>query len=757
MTLRLELFGALRLVRESGAVVPVPRRRAALLALLVEAGDRGLARDKLLAYLWPDSATDQARHSLDQALYELRREGGQGVFVGTSPLRLNADLVASDYDLFNRAIDRGGFEAGIEQYRGPFLDGFFLSDAPEFERWAESTRARMRDRYGFALEQLATQASSAGDHHAAAKWWRAFASHDPMRSRGAIGLMNALLASGDRAAALQHARTYETLVRAELDSEPDAAVSALATRIREMRDERTTHLAEVSQGTTEAVTAPRISRASQRHLGVWAAAAVVLLAVMLALSTRPFSRSNAGRDPRGIAVMPFLNMSGTPNDEYLSDGLTEELTSAIAKLNGLHVIGRTSTFALKDAHLDTRQLGDTLHVATVVEGGLRRSANRIRLTVRLLDAATGYQVWARTYEGSEAEVWSMEDAAVREIAQALHVQPTGTSTAISGRLSTASLPARDAYLKGRFLWQRRSAGSLRRALAFYGEATAHDPTFARAYAGIADAYTSLGVGNLTDNPPDVYFDSARTAAERAIALDSSLAEAHASLGQIQILYALDWDGGTRSLARAEAIDSTYASIYEFRTELYEWRGQGDSAVAESERGLRLDPLGLNANVESGRALFFAHRYDEAITRLRRTQDLDSNFARVYMVLGEVYSMMGRHADAARELRRAIALTSGASRALSLLGAAYAVAGDDAKALEIIAELTRRAKTRYVPALDFAIVEVGRDNRDEAFRWLNKAYDDHSLRPYIAGPEFDRLRGDARYGAFLAKLRLRGAR
>jgi tetratricopeptide (TPR) repeat protein len=419
----------------------------------------------------------------------------------------------------------------------------------------------------------------------------------------------------------------------------------------------------------------------------------------------------------------------------------------------VNVIGRTSTFALKGARLDTRQLGDTLHVATLVEGSLRRTADGFRMTVRLLNASTGYQLWAGAYEGTEDEVGSLENAAVREIARALHVDTTRTANPALAHASTASMAARDAYLRGRFLWQKRSAGSLRKAIQFYGEATAHDPNFARAYAGIADAYTSLGVGNLTDNPPDVYFDSARTAAERALALDGGLAEAHASLGQIQILYALDWPGGTQSLARAQAIDSTYPAIYEFRTELYEWRGEGDSAVAESERGLRLDPLSLNLNVEGARALFFARRYDDALTRLRRTQELDPNFPRVYMVLGEVYSTIGRHADAIRALQHAISITSGASRALSLLGAAYATAGNDTKAREVLAELERRAKTRYVPALDFAIVQVGRDDRDEAFKWLNRAYDDHSIRPYITGPEFDRLRSDPRYALLLTKLRL----
>ena len=755
MTLRLEVFGGLRLVREGGALVSVPRRRAALIALLIEAGDRGLARDKLLGYLWPESSTDQARHSLDQALYELRREGGQQLFLGTSPIRLNSELVSSDLEAFDRAIDAGSYERAVEQYRGPFLDGFFLSDAPEFERWVESTRARMADRYASCLEQLATQAARNGDHVGASRWWRAYAVHDPLRSRGAIGLMSALAAAGDRAAALQHARTYETLVRQELESEPDAAVTALANEIREARDAPSLVAAHPpAASTTSAVQQPasRATALQRRRLGVGIAFVALLFAVLV-VAMRSFRPPRALRDPRGIAVMPFINLSGTPNDEYLSDGLTEELTSAIAKLSGLHVIGRTSAFALKGSRLDSRQIGDTLHVATLVEGGLRRSGDRLHLTVRLLNAADGYQLWAGAYEGSENEVWSMENSAVQEIARVLHADRPHHETGASLPPSAASMAARDAYLMGRFLWQRRSSAGLRRALELYAEATARDPTFARAYAGMADSYTSLGVGNLTDNPPDVYFDSARTAAERALALDSELAEAHASLGQIQILYAMDWPGGARSLARAQAIDSTYAAIYEFRTELYEWRGQGDSAVAESLHGLHFDPLSLNLNVESGRALYFAHRYDDAITQLRRTLELDSTFARAYMLMGEVYSTIGRHADAIRNLQHAIALTSGASRGLSLLGAEYGVAGEDAKAQGVLAELERRAKTRYVPALDFAIVHVGRDDRDQAFKWLDRAYDDHSMRPYIRGPEFDRLRGDPRYAALLRKLRL----
>ena len=235
MTLRLTTFGNLSITRGDETLGPAAsqRRRLALLALLAVAGERGLPRDKILAYLWPETGEEKARHSLTQSLYALRRDLREDeLFIGTADLKLNSAVISSDVADFSDAMTRRELERAVALHAGAFLDGCYLSDAPEFERWAEDERTGFKQQVASALETLATTASAAGDHRGAAEWWRRLASLDPLDSRIAVGLMTALAASGNTAGALQHARIHETLIRSELDAAPDASVLRLAERLR---------------------------------------------------------------------------------------------------------------------------------------------------------------------------------------------------------------------------------------------------------------------------------------------------------------------------------------------------------------------------------------------------------------------------------------------------------------------------------------------------------------------------------------------
>jgi DNA-binding SARP family transcriptional activator len=228
---RLETFGGLALVDGAGAVVGAQHRRLALLAVLAAAGPRGVTRDKAVAYLWPESPAENARHALEQLLYALRRQIDAALFVGTDPLRLNPRVIASDLTEFEAALERGDPSGAVALYRGPFLDGFYLGDAGEFERWVESERARLAERYAAALERLGRRAAEEGDRVAAVETWRKAVALDPLSSRAMLGLMTALAAAGERAVAIRHGRAYEALVRHELGAEPAKAVSTLLRRL----------------------------------------------------------------------------------------------------------------------------------------------------------------------------------------------------------------------------------------------------------------------------------------------------------------------------------------------------------------------------------------------------------------------------------------------------------------------------------------------------------------------------------------------
>lgn len=228
---RLETFGGLAFLDGAGAVVGTQHRRLALLALLASAGPRGITRDKLVAYLWPESPSENARHALEQLVYALRRQANGALFLGTDPLHLNPRVFTSDLAEFEVALERGDLTGAIALYRGPFLDGFYLGDAGEFERWVEAERARLAERYAVALERLGRRAAEEGDRMAAVETWRKAVALDPLSSRAMLGLMTALAAAGERAVAIRHGRAYEALIRQELGAEPAKAVSTLLRRL----------------------------------------------------------------------------------------------------------------------------------------------------------------------------------------------------------------------------------------------------------------------------------------------------------------------------------------------------------------------------------------------------------------------------------------------------------------------------------------------------------------------------------------------
>ena len=296
------------------------RKALALLALLGSAGRRGLSRDKLIAYLWPDSPTENALHSLTQLLYSLRRDlGVESLFLGTAELSLNPELMAVDLVEFTTALEAGDFMRAVGVYGGPFLDGFFLSGAPEFEHWVEGERARLAQRQLGALQSLAEAAARDGDVAGASRWWLQLARADPLNARIAVSCMEALAAAGDRQAALKFGVAYEALLRTELGTEPDPAVALAGVRLR-----------------------------------------------------NPPRQAVATTSTPAVAVLPFVNLTPDRDNEYFSDGMTEELANALARVPGLRVAARTSTFAFKGKDIDAREIAVRLGVSALVAGSVRK-------------------------------------------------------------------------------------------------------------------------------------------------------------------------------------------------------------------------------------------------------------------------------------------------------------------------------------------------------------------------------------------------
>jgi TolB-like protein len=337
------------------------RKPLAVLALLAPAVDRGVSRDKLLAHVWPDIEPDRAGHRLTQVLYALRRDlAADDLFLGSTELRLNPKRITSDVDDFTAARRVGDLERAVGLYGGPFLDGFFLSGAVEFEQWVENERTGFAREYAEALETLAATAATRGDHRTAAEWWRALADHDPLSSRTTVHLMTALAAAGRRADAIERARSYQEMIQRELEAAPNPAVLSLADELRQRPS-------TLQDG--EGIRAEDIS----------------------------------------IAVLPFAGSAAGPAHDSFADGLADELMSGLARLNAVRVAARVSVATFRGSDLDAREIGRRLQVQALLEGSVRQADDRVRLTARLVDVRNGWQVWSQIYERQVKDTFAAQD------------------------------------------------------------------------------------------------------------------------------------------------------------------------------------------------------------------------------------------------------------------------------------------------------------------------------------------------------------
>ena len=400
-------FGGLSVETPAGrpAGAAAQPRRLALLALVARAGERGITRDKLLALLWPDAEPEQGRRALNQALYALRRDlDADQLFAGVQELRLDAEVATSDVAAFDAALRAGRLEDAVAAHAGPFLDGFRIPGAPEFDRWVDEARAELAGRLTSALERLARGAERT-DPAACVRWWRRLAALDPLDARVALGLMTALVAAGDRPGALQHARIYEALMAQELDLPADAAVLDLARRIRsgELAAPAPTAPAPVAVPVGASAAAPAAPPAAPALVGA-TESVVAPVAPIVAAAALP-----------SVAVLPFADLSADPECACFCDGVAEEVIHALAQLPALRVVARSASFAFAGAAVPLADVAARLQVATVLEGSVRRSGARVRVTARLVDVATQAPLWAERWDGDLDDPFATQDEVAHRI------------------------------------------------------------------------------------------------------------------------------------------------------------------------------------------------------------------------------------------------------------------------------------------------------------------------------------------------------
>lgn len=466
----------------------------------------------------------------------------------------------------------------------------------------------------------------------------------------------------------------------------------------------------------------------------------------------------AGGWPRGttpaepsIAVLPFVNTNGNIEDEPFSDGLTDELIGALSGVPGLQVAGRTSTFALKGRGLSVQAIADTLGVTTVLEGSVRRDGDQLKVTTQLVDARDDRVIWSQAYDREFRDVFEVQEQIARDIVTALSVRLTGSGA--PGRLveyGTDDLEAYQLYLKGRFLFNTRQRDGLLRARTYFQQAIEVDPSYARAYAGLADVYNTLGVFGY-ERPHDA-FPNARAAAEHAIALDSLLAEAHAALAHQLFVYEWNWKAAGPAFERAIALNPAYPEVRLFYGMYLHNTRRHDEALAQLQIARTLDPL-VPTGALTGRVYVNTKQPDAAIRDLREALELNPRLDLAHQVLGHAYLQKGDYPEAVASMQRAAELSG--PRDSAQLAYIYAASGQPTEARRIVRRLLATAPQRYLPPFHVAMAYAGLGDADEAFRWLETAYDERASfmdgLAVITG--FDKIRGDPRFDELLQRMGL----
>ena len=528
--------------------------------------------------------------------------------------------------------------------------------------------------------------------------------------------------SGARATMARHAIETPATIRVRRPTVPAAVERALARALAKSPDERFPTIAEFS----EALVTPLPE--------------VVPVA-------------GAGRDARTIAVLPFVNASGDAENEYFSDGITDELIIALSKVERLRVASRTSVFALKGLREDVRSLGARLDVSAVLEGTVRRAGNRLRITVQLTSVADGRTLWSERYDRELADVFAIQDEIARTIVTTLRatlLRDLGDAPPVR---YTANLRAYHLYLKGRYWWNRRGQESIAEGIRFFEQAIEEDPQYALAYTGLADSY-ALQV-DYRGAPVREGMERAKAMARQALLLDESLAEAHTSLGWVSFIYDWDWATAGAELARAVELNPAYSVARQWRSWFLMAMGRVEESLSEGRRAIELDPASVSIRRSMGWLLCYARQPALALDHLRRALAMDPTADETHRLLGQAYLELGLYDEAAAAFREALAMSDSPALATADLGAVAAARGRVDEARAVLETLETQARERYVSPVAFATLHLRLGEHDAAFAALERAYQDR--RGWLAylrvEPAVDSIRGDPRFASLLRRMRL----
>jgi TolB-like protein/DNA-binding SARP family transcriptional activator/Flp pilus assembly protein TadD len=784
--IRMHTLGPIDLRSSNGqelrAILAQPKRIALLAYLALARPPSFQRRDTLLALFWPEYDAEHARNSLSQSIHVLRRSLGPDMLVTRNgdALGLQRTDFWCDAIEFENALDLGNMADAIELYRGDLLEGFHISSATEFDRWLETERARLADRYAKALEVVAEQREADGDFEGAVTWWRRQAMRDPHNSRVTLRLMQALVAAGDPGGAVQHARVHEALLREELGIVPDPEVAILVRQLQSapvQSDERslTDPGLPITGGTSEATAGvdsikavaspagPTPRERPRRRMAMVATGLVALFAV----GGGAIVLRNGAREPpapliRSLAVLPLENLSGDSSEQSFTDGLHDVLITELARYPQLSVISRTSVLQYKGTKKRLPEIARELKVDGVVEGALLREGGRVRITAQLVHGPTDRHLWAQRYERDLRDVLLLQGELAEAIAREVNVaaKPLGRARRnMAGPVDSApqELYLRELYLRGRYAELNRSLIGVQTAKESYRRAIEQDSTFALGYAGLAAAYGFMA--DYAYAPVGPALDTARVMAQRAVALDSTLPETRTALA-VTLGDAGEFGAAEREFRRAIELGPSNARAHYWYSILLVALGRGEEALREVRRAQQLDPF-------APRGLLAMQRYAVyLITGQRPYKELPVRERRPILKLepGEPWARAREGVDFAEEgkcteARSAIGLARqlvpGTNmRMLSYVGSVYWWCGERARARALLAEMKRRPDARDQGSR-IASLHALFGEKDSAFVWLGQhRWTMAQLSGMRADTQMEPLRSDPRFALLQRRLGVR---
>ena len=468
-----------------------------------------------------------------------------------------------------------------------------------------------------------------------------------------------------------------------------------------------------------------------------------------------WGRPASGEQFHSIAVLPFVNESGDPEAEYLSDGMAETLMNGLSQIPNLQVKARSAVFRYKGSTADTRTIGKELNVQVVLTGRVVPREGDLVLYLELDDVETGSRIWGSRYNRKQTEIAALQSEIARDVSENLRLKLSGTDELRLMTSATENAEAYRLYLKGRFYWNKRTKEGMEKGIEYFLKAIETDPQYARAFAGLADSYNFLAAFGIAAVPPNEAMPKAKAAATRALELDDSMAEAHASLGFVKLYYDRDWTGAETEFRKAIQTNPDYAPGYQWYSHLLMALGRKDEAVAQAKRAVEIDPLSIPGFLNLGWQYQWARDADAAIDAMNRLLDMDPSYVQGHWNLGLALEQKGRYQEAVSAFQKAVELSGGAPVYVGSLGHALALAGRTAEAKQTLSALEKRAASEYVPPFWLAIGYIGLGDKQKALDFLDVAFVEHSggVVWLAVDPRMDPLRQERRFQDLLKRIGL----